>query len=168
VYGWPGWWSKLELFRAEHDDLGPLLYLDLDTVIVGPLGPLVSALPADRPTLLSDFYRPERAQSGLMHWPVASREATREAWGSKAVLMPRAGEMQRSFRGDGEALDAVWRAGCARWQDVAPGAVVSYKVHVRQVRGEPIPLGAAVVCHHGHPRPWQARRWATYFTEYTA
>ena len=29
----PGWWSKLELFRLER----PLLYFDLDTVIVGDL-----------------------------------------------------------------------------------------------------------------------------------
>jgi hypothetical protein len=35
---WPGWWSKMELFRLE---LGPVLYLDLDTVIVGSLAQIM-------------------------------------------------------------------------------------------------------------------------------
>jgi len=35
----PGWWSKLELFR--HDLGKRVLYLDLDTLIVGDLSPLV-------------------------------------------------------------------------------------------------------------------------------
>ena len=36
-HNWPGWWSKIELFR---DDLVPCtaIYLDLDTVILGDLG----------------------------------------------------------------------------------------------------------------------------------
>jgi len=33
----PGWWSKLELFKAER----PLIYFDLDTIIVGDLTPLI-------------------------------------------------------------------------------------------------------------------------------
>ena len=33
-YDWPGWWSKLELFR-EDVSVGRMIYFDLDTVITG-------------------------------------------------------------------------------------------------------------------------------------
>lgn len=36
VTDWPGWWSKIELFRKGLFD-GPVLYTDLDSVITGPL-----------------------------------------------------------------------------------------------------------------------------------
>lgn len=44
----PGWWSKMELFRPDTG-LGDIFYLDLDTVIVGDLSPL---LDMDRPRLI--------------------------------------------------------------------------------------------------------------------
>lgn len=37
---WPGWWSKMNLFRYAWPRVGWTLYLDLDTVIVGDLSPL--------------------------------------------------------------------------------------------------------------------------------
>lgn len=36
----PGWWSKMELFRPDIE--GDIFYLDLDTVIVGDLRPVVA------------------------------------------------------------------------------------------------------------------------------
>ena len=52
----------------------------------------------------------------------------------------------------------------ARWDRVAPGAVVSYKWHVR--RGQHPPPGASVVSCHGVPRPheitdnWIKQYWS--------
>ncbi|MGR3574020.1 MAG: hypothetical protein ACU0CF_04695 [Sagittula sp.] len=40
VTDWPRWWSKLELFRPGLLT-GPTLYLDLDSIIVGPLADMV-------------------------------------------------------------------------------------------------------------------------------
>ena len=58
---WPGWWSKLELFRAfpqgEH-----VLYFDLDTEIVGDLTPIferVMDLADSQIIALEDFFRRE-------------------------------------------------------------------------------------------------------------
>lgn len=43
AYHWPGWWSKLELFRpGVFEDGERVLYLDLDTLVVGDVGELVS------------------------------------------------------------------------------------------------------------------------------
>lgn len=40
-HNWPGWWSKLELFRSDLGIDGRCLYLDLDTLVVDDLTPLV-------------------------------------------------------------------------------------------------------------------------------
>lgn len=37
----PGWWAKLQLFNPERGLTGRVLYLDLDTLIVGALDPIV-------------------------------------------------------------------------------------------------------------------------------
>lgn len=150
-YGWKGWWAKMELFTAAQDDLGDILYFDLDTMIVGPLGGItgVSSL-----TLLSDFYRLERAQSGVMYLPLKDRPEACAAWmeWQRAPSFP--------FRGDGEFLDYLWRNKAARWQDVLPEQIVSYKVHVRQRKGQTLPPDARVLCFHGRPRPWMTPLWA--------
>ena len=56
THGWPGWWSKLELFRPGALPVGErVLYLDLDTTIVGPIDDLLAR---PEPFLaLADFYR---------------------------------------------------------------------------------------------------------------
>lgn len=144
---WQGWWSKLELFAPEHDDLGDVLYFDLDTMIVNDLTDVVRP-PVDRevPVLLSDFYRMDRINSGMMLLPVSSR---RQAW---AALRLGDHPLTR-WRGDGDWLDWLWRERCARWQDLIPRQVVSFKAHCRH--GE-VPSNARVVCFHGRPRPWKA------------
>jgi hypothetical protein len=42
-----GWWSKINLFRADLPFTGPMLYLDLDIVITGRLDSMVDSIPAD-------------------------------------------------------------------------------------------------------------------------
>ncbi|WP_067291406.1 hypothetical protein, partial [Sulfitobacter sp. EhC04] len=60
---WPGWWSKIEMFRPGLLT-GQTLYLDLDTVITGPLAPLLS----DQFTMTRDFLNPNIMNSGVMAW----------------------------------------------------------------------------------------------------
>lgn len=146
VYSWKSWWSKMELFRPDLERLGNILYFDLDTVIVGDLTD-VSGM--DRLTLLSDFYQLANVASGVMFLPVGRRPEMWHAWLDGA---PK----QRRYRGDQEFMRTVWNAE-QRWQDVLPGQVVSYKVHVKNYHGT-MPPGARVVCFHGKPRPWQVGR----------
>ena len=42
LHNWPGWWSKIELFRPDLP-CGRTLYLDLDTHIVNDLAPILDA-----------------------------------------------------------------------------------------------------------------------------
>lgn len=149
IHGWPGWWSKIELFRPCS---GPVLYLDLDTIVVGSLDDIAVG---HRFTVLQNFWaeaykEPQRIGSGVMAWDcdlssiyeTFRRDAdrllveykTKAKWGDQAFIKDHTPvEMER-------------------WQQKYPGRVVSFKKHVLPNRG--VPAGASVVCFHGQPRPW--------------
>lgn len=150
-WSWPGWWSKMEMFLGEHDDLGDVLTFDLDTLIVGPL--LRIAAHASQLTLLSDFNHPHRAESGVMALPVHWRPLVAAAW----LESPR-GVMERYY-GDGGFLHDVLGRYAQRWQTVVPRQIVSYKRDVR--RTSEIVAGTRVICFHGSPRPWETSLWTT-------
>jgi hypothetical protein len=152
-YDWPGWWSKMELFRPDID--GDIFYLDLDTVIVGDIEQLVSV---SKDTLLKDFYYPSRPASALMYLTEASRAMTWQQWMPDAV-----GNMDAYSKGDQAFLATTSLASSSRrWQDLFPGQVISFKRHMRPSPPFPVgpqllrpPKAAKVVCFHGIPRPKQ-------------
>lgn len=141
LHSFPGWWSKLKLFRPHFE--GDIFYLDLDSVIVGPIG---SLLAQKHTTLLSDFYRPGRPASGVMFLPEGSRGRVWDAW----MVNPK--QFMLGKHGDQGFLGKVL-ADPKRWQSVAPGAIVSYKADVRP-NGDQVPESARIVAFHGKPRPW--------------
>lgn len=148
-----GWWAKMALFHPAQEDLGDILYFDLDTLIVGDLYDIVHTSGF---TMLSDFGNPWAAQSGMMLLPRAVRRAVREVWGHGFVTT------MRRFRGDGEFLDSLYRDTVQRWQTVIPDQIVSFKYHVRQNPGLAVPAEARVICYHGKPRPWNTPLWAKF------
>jgi hypothetical protein len=153
-HDWPGWWAKMELCRPEIE--GPLLFLDLDTVVVGDLSPLVAD--TSRSIVLRDFYRGKRkrnaVQSALMLLTEEDRAAVWERWSRDPE-----GWMRRK-RSDQDVYEAVLKDRALFWQDTHPGAVVGYKTDLARGR-KPVPEGARVVCFHGRPRPWDCgKAWA--------
>jgi len=146
VNGWPGWWSKMEVFRSGLFD-GLTLYFDLDTAIIGDLSNLVAAIPESGFVMLRDFYDPKGVGSGVMGWSGdwsslytafaadagrnISRYNCRHRWGDQAFIR--------------DHLPCT----PTRWQDIAPGEIASYKVDCRNG----VPDGARVVAFHGRPRP---------------
>lgn len=146
---WPGWWSKMSLFRP--DLAGPIFYLDLDTVPVGDMSKIVKV---GRDMMLSDFYFPLNPASGLMFMTEASR---REVW--KRWIADPKGHMARHRHGfegrvggdQGFLAETDFAKNAGRWQDVFPGEVISYKCDVKRF-GIP-PENAKIVCFHGNPRP---------------
>lgn len=135
LYGFPSWWSKLELFSGAIDD--DLMFYDLDTVVLSPL-----PVP-DRTTVLRDFLRPRRMGSGLMYIDKSDKARVWSAWMEGPDLHMRLA----GGRGDQAFLQGHIGA-AQKWQDIA--RVYSYKAHCR--RG--VPADAAVICFHGQPRPW--------------
>lgn len=138
-HDWPGWFSKIEVLRLQ----GPVLYLDLDTAIVGSLDDLAHAATTMRFAMLRDFYRGNGLGSGVMAW--------NDDVGSlyeRFLIAPHAW-INRCTGGDQHFLELATNGeGVERLQDVLPGQIVSYKIHCRFG----IPKDARIVCLHGAPK----------------
>jgi hypothetical protein len=146
---WPGWWSKMEMFRH---DLGPVLYMDLDTVIVGPLDGLLS-YPHDFTALQSLGKKSTRLlNSGLMAWNGCRADiynpfaADYERWMLECRTNQCWGDQGFIARIIGDKWDS--------WQSLFPGAVGSYKN--TWGRRKP-PASARIVCFHGKPKPYEVK-----------
>ncbi len=155
--GWPGWWSKMELFRGDLFDEGdPVLYFDLDTVITRNIEHLEGAIDCDL-ILLRDFYRPTtKMATGVMGWTAGEFDYLYKLFSAESD------QWIAQFRSDQEFIQKVIEPNRVRyWQDEFPDQVVSYKVHCEKG----LPPQAHVVCFHGKPRPseigdnWIKQRW---------
>lgn len=137
-HNWPGWWSKIELFRGDLDS--PTLYLDLDTVVVGRL-PVISGFF----TMLDNVYKPGDVGSGVMSW------AESPTW------------IYETFRHHPDYFIETYKTS-KRWgdqgfiRDYIDGPILrfgqeyrSYKAHCKSG----VPIGTSVVYFHGSPRPWE-------------
>lgn len=132
-----GWWGKVCLFDQNLFE-GRVLYLDLDTVIVGSLDELVH----HKGILHLDHWGWERKVygSGVMVWDAGEHA---EIW---TQFTP---EVPRRFGGEGQG-DQDWVTSLGGWDALPRGVCVSYRYHCRK-NGPP--AGASVVCFHGRPKP---------------
>jgi hypothetical protein len=140
AHHWPKWWSKMELFRPGVFE-GPVLYLDLDTLVVGDW----TDLGAHRTSfaMISDFYQHDLYESGVMAWePSPSTAQLYEGFEREA------GNNMATYRMDGRYIRENIRERPERLNRTFEGQVVSLKVHAR-VRP---PHGARLVCAHGKPK----------------
>lgn len=143
-HGWPGWWSKLELFTLP----GPVLFFDLDTIVLDDIREFESVVLQNEFLILRDVYRGAARQSAMQSSIMAWNGDMSYVY-DKFLVNPEA--WMKELRGDQDFLEiTVNRA--SYWQDVLPGALVSYKANVM---GKSVPKDAKVVFFHGQPRPWQ-------------
>ena len=148
IHEWPGWWAKMELFRPGLFS-GLVLYLDLDTLVVGALDWAEGY--AERFAALSDFYSPGLAASGVMLW-----RADEVNLYERMTTHPPERWKGRS--------DHWWNAHESpdRLQDLYPGEIGSYKVDEL----EEGPRDFSVVCFHGQPKQdvlggWVEAHWTS-------
>ena len=147
--GWPGWWSKIELFRPGLLT-GPTLYLDLDVVIVGDVAPLLSACSAF--TMVhergkSDYFNSSAmAWSGDMGWVFEAFRSDAARHMDRFRRHPRIGD--QAFISD--LLVGERRAPRTFRQVLGYDAIVSYKRD--RCAGGPPPR-ACIVNFHGRPKP---------------
>lgn len=159
-HNWPGWWSKIELFR-EGVVTGPTLYLDLDTVIVGDID--CSAIRSDF-AMLQSFWSPEMVGSGVMWFSgknVPTKVYDRFAKQPDAYIAHYARHRDGSYVGDQAYIfDSLNRD--IRRVNAELRGIKSYKMHCRNG----LPEDARIVCFHGLPRPnevsdaWMRKHWA--------
>lgn len=154
--GWRGWWSKIELFRLK----GAVLYLDLDTVIIGNLDPLAETIlnmPKDQFLMLRAIHRKRQWASGVMGW---NGDFSFIYNHFKYDMSPRKFPWDQNYI-ISKLLAKKKTIKCV--QDYQSG-MYSYKRHCR-AEGCP-PDDATVVYFHGKPRPhecsepWIKENWA--------
>lgn len=138
VSGLSGWWAKLELFRF----IGPVVYFDLDTLIVGRLDELFRLILASKQTIfMLRSFRSNQPASGVMGWNGDFRFVYEDF---------KQQDISR-YRGDQEYISATLAHRGVQpefIQDHFPG-VYSFKRHCQKG----IPKDARIVCFHGRPRP---------------
>lgn len=140
-HGWPGWWSKMEIFRLEP----PILYLDLDTVIRDYCFDIIKAVADEDFVILRDVYRgpanPSAMQSSVMFWTRPMHWVYEQFREQPVFNLPH---------GDQQFLEQNVRL-ASYWQDFTP-AIVSYKANVLTEGLQP---HHKMVIFHGKPRPWE-------------
>lgn len=150
AHDWPGWWAKIELGRPGLFE-GPVLYLDLDTVICGSIDDIA----VDHYfTVLENFWAPHRIGSGLMAWisPGALGQIYRRFSLGAEVAMRQYVTAERW--GDQGFIQFNSPIAPERWQTRYPGRIVSYRKHVLPLGR--VPEGASVICFGGKARPWNS------------
>lgn len=142
---WPGAWAKIELFRHGLFD-GPVLYLDLDTVVLGGLDELA------RVALDGEFAALRHRQGGLdaavMAWRIdCSFIHRRHAW------LPEYWRHRHRAAGPRGFIEAALGRAAIDWRSIdaaLPGAVIDY---ADLGAGGVIPAPARLCLFHGRPRP---------------
>jgi hypothetical protein len=132
--GRTGWWNKLELFRPGALS-GRILFLDLDTVVVGSLDALAAS-----PGIihLQDWgWKKPTYGSGVMVWDAGEHA---DAW---ICADPR---RFAAYHGDQD-----WLTELGGWGRFPPHLARSWRYHCR----EAVPRDCSVVCFHGEPKPHQ-------------
>ena len=147
-YDWPIWWLKMEIFRPDIE--GPFLYMDLDTVVRGPIEDFFEGHCSRTFTGLRDS-RQGKFGNGLLWVPDEIRAELWAEWmkdpqyfqeyytRSYDHRIPRYDQGFMEDRFPGQA-----------WEDILPGRTVSAQeaMHRGFRKGEDI-----VICW-GRRRPW--------------
>lgn len=159
-FNFPGWWSKLELFRL----IGPCLYFDLDTIILRNIDPLVrvvQSLEQGEMRMLTPFNPRKRARgefaSGIMAWH-----------GDFSVLIKEITDKKMWKYDDRRGGDQLYIFETLRKHSVPIRPIEKYlKIYsFKRHCLDGLPRDADIVCFHGSPRPheikgvdWVSQYW---------
>lgn len=144
---YPGWWSKIELFEPKLFP-GPVLYLDLDCIVTGPL----DSLPVRNGFAMCRDFLGHGFNSSVMSW-AGDMTGVYDAFRTQPEELMRKYDRERP---GGRIGDQAFIEDHTEPQALPDGAVVSYRVSGREARPE-----ASVVAFHGKPKPHEAGGWAT-------
>jgi hypothetical protein len=133
-----GWWNKIELFRPGRFT-GRVLYLDLDSVIVGQLDEL-----AISPGIvyLKDWgWKKHVYGSGTMVWDAGDHED---------IFRRFSPMVSEWFAGDQD-----WMTHLGGWAPLPAHLCRSYRYHCK----DRPPADCSVVAFHGQPKPHEVGGW---------
>lgn len=146
LHDWPGWWSKLEVFREIEDSF----YIDLDMTIAGDISDIINTDPADGLIALRNM-KPEIGGIGsaMMRWRRDMRKVYKLFCTDPQYVMDNYGIDKRGTRWLG---DQGWVGACVDeleiplqyWQDLYPGRIKAW-----YEQGD-----ADIIVYFGRSRPW--------------
>lgn len=138
LHNWPGWWSKIEVFRLH----GPITYLDLDVDIVGD----PDRLNKIEFTMWQDPFYPTGHNSSVMSWLMTPKNVYTRFKENPEKPM-------RSYRRWPKAGDQGFIAdNVPKINTYEDGLILSYKAHVKKGVDT---KDASVIAYHGKPKPWE-------------
>lgn len=152
--GREGWWAKLELLDPSLRGSGRCVYFDLDTVICGPLGPLLDVPLPDGFATCANFTQ----RAGHPSWPCRYGSCVmvfEPGWGAEQYAdWRRLRQVHMSHAGKyGDQMVYEWLAPNATLlQDVLPPGFFLGKRDV-SAHTERKPDGCSVVVFAGRKRP---------------
>lgn len=145
---WPSWWMKMQI-HADRSLLGPVLILDLDTVVVNHFRPTAEHL--SRSWVARHFFRDGfRAPEEFFCGVILTTEDFRRRVYERFVQDPSryigegGGDDQKYFK-------SYFDTDVHRFQDEWPDLIRSYKLNVLQ---HGFTEDTAFIAFHGKPRPW--------------
>lgn len=159
--GLPGWWAKMVLFEPTWRQRSQIIYIDLDTVIVGDLSPLVG-VPGEF-AICESFTR----LAGNTGYPCRFNSSVMMIGGGQCAFVWERFERQRGRLmekhqpyGDQAAIEELYPDALLLQRFVPKGFFLNYR-HLTMIP----PKGAAMVnfggTHKPHncPIPWVQREW---------
>ena len=153
---WPGWWSKIEVFR---EVTGPTLYLDLDTVVTGNIDHLTKT--EHDFCAIRNFHDPKMIGSAVM-WFKGPMKHVYDSFCEKPFKWIDYHERKRNgpYLGDQAFVwDSLGRD--VKTFDMEKAGIRSYKFHCKNG----LPEGTNLVCFGGQPKAtevkadWLERHW---------
>lgn len=147
LHNLPGWWSKLELFRA----FDSAFYLDLDTVLLNDISEMI--IYPHTFTALRDLNknRHNGIGSGVMAWS-GGHKSLFQTFMKRHHHFMQAYNTAHRWGDQGFIQDNVQNVG--KFQDLFPFSIESYKFDIET---NPKP-STSIVCFHGKPRPWDVQK----------
>ena len=154
INNWPGWWSKMELFRPGLFD-GPVFYLDLDTVIINNIDKMVRFNKDKYFLVLRNLFRCEGFGSGVMAWR-GDFSQLYDIFKSDANYYQRDYSRDIKRWGDQGFLEEHLH-GAVYFQDIFSDWIISYFFDMLKRGIKNPPRGSRLICFQGKPKPWDVR-----------
>lgn len=140
-HGYEGWWAKLELFSPEMKPFRPLVFIDLDSLVMGPIPDFPDKFLMCREWIPHCHDNISPCQSSMMYipkevdyiWEAIDANTTKTRGGDQAWLC----QFSEGFI-----------------QDLYPDLIGSYRMTDKE---KPV---HKIVTFHGKPKPPDAEGWA--------
>lgn len=155
-HNWPGWWSKMELYRPGLFK-GPVFYVDLDTVILNNIDDMLIPGNGGYFVILRNLCRNYGFGSGLLAWEGDFSELYRIFLQNPEMNMKR---FRSSAHWGDQGFLQVHLENTVFWQDYYPKAIISYYFDMLKKGIKEPPKEAKIICAQGLPKPWDIKeKW---------